>query len=239
MRYLDPLRKLRVLYVDDAGAGQVELRDWLDALFADVLVAGTMAEALRLTEEVAVQALVSEIRLPDAGSGAGGGELVETLRRRFPGLPVIFVSASTAPEDLLTAIKVNPVDYLTKPLAWSDFKAALQRLVAQLSQGSAEMVSLGNGSFYCPRDGSLISAGQTQCLTRQERRLIETLIARQGQWVHTEQMLQLLYDDPDRASESGLKSLVMRLRRKIGRETIVNGYGLGYRLRTEAEPGST
>ena len=73
MRYLDPLRKLRVLYVDDAGAGQVELRDWLDALFADVLVAGTMAEALRLTEEVAVQALVSEIRLPDAGSGAGGG----------------------------------------------------------------------------------------------------------------------------------------------------------------------
>ena len=52
-------------------------------------------------------------------------------------------------------------------------------------------------------------------------------------------MLQLLYDDPDRASESGLKSLIMRLRRKIGRETIVNGYGLGYRLRTEAEPGAT
>ena len=36
-----------------------------------------------------------------------------------------------------------------------------------------------------------------------------------------------------------LKSLIMRLRRKVGRETIVNGYGLGYRLRTEAEPGAT
>ena len=31
----------------------------------------------------------------------------------------------------------------------------------------------------------------------------------------------------------------MRLRRKIGRGTIVNGYGLGYRLRTEAETGAT
>jgi len=100
-------------------------------------------------------------------------------------------------------------------------------------------VSLGNGAFYCRRDGSLICAGQTQCLTRQERRLIETLIARQGQWVHTEQILQLVYDDPQRASESGLKSLIMRLRRKIGRETIINGYGLGYRLRTEPEPGSS
>lgn len=31
----------------------------------------------------------------------------------------------------------------------------------------------------------------------------------------------------------------MRLRHKIGRETILSGYGLGYRLWTEAEPGST
>ena len=56
------------------------------------------------------------------------------------------------------------------------------------------------------------------------------MIARQGQWVHTERLLQVVYDDPDRASESGLKSLIMRLRRKIGRELIVNGYGSGYRL---------
>ena len=86
------------------------------------------------------------------------------------------------------------------------------------------------GDGYWPEEGTLNSDGRTLSLTKHERRLIETLIARQGQWVHTERLLQVVYDDPNRASESGLKSLIMRLRRKIGRELIVNGYGSGYRL---------
>ena len=49
----------------------------------------------------------------------------------------------------------------------------------------------------------------------------------------------ILDDNPDHSSESALKRLILRLRRKIVRETILNGYGLRYRLRREAEPGST
>lgn len=245
MRYLDPLHKLTVLYVDGDHGARVEVCDWLEGLFADILVAGSVSEAMRVTEGVEVHALISEIRLPDPGgetrpparagadpegNGAPGVALVEGLRARFPGLPVIFISASTAPEDLLAAIKVRPVDYLPKPLAWSAVKAALRRLVDHLSARDQVVVRLGNGAYYCTRDGTVNCDGQMLCLTKQEQRLIETLIARQGHWVHTERLLQVVYDDPDRASESGLKSLIMRLRRKVGREVIVNGYGSGYRL---------
>ena len=231
MRYLDPLRKLHCLYVDADDTQRAEVAEWLEGMFAEILVAGSVAEALRLAETTAVHVLLSEIHLPPPPRGRPGGvALVEALRARIPDLPVIFISASTATEDLLAAIRVRCVDYLPKPLAWPCLKEGLKRLVDDLGDGGRGVVRLGNGAFYWPEEGTLNSDGRTLSLTKHERRLIETLIARQGQWVHTERLLQVVYDDPDRASESGLKSLIMRLRRKIGRELIVNGYGSGYRL---------
>ena len=234
MRYLDPLRKLHCLYVDADDTQRAEVAVWLEGMFAEILVAGSVAEALRLAETSEVHALLCEIHLPSPPPPTrgcpGGVALVEALRARIPGLPVIFISASTATEDLLAAIRVRCVDYLPKPLAWPCLKEGLKRLVDDLGEGGKGVVRLGNGAFYWPEEGTLNSDGRTLSLTKHERRLIETLIARQGQWVHTERLLQVVYDDPDRASESGLKSLIMRLRRKIGRELIVNGYGSGYRL---------
>jgi two-component system OmpR family response regulator len=181
---------------------------------------------LALTEGLTVHALIAGMKLPDMT----GVALVGALRARFPDLPVIFIGTATETKDLLAAIKLRPVDYLQKPLEWPAFKEALQRLAADVANTDKVVVQLGNGSYYCAHDGTLENAGQTRCLTGQERRLIETLIARRGQWIQTERLLMAVYADPDRATESGLKSLVMRLRRKIGREVIVSGYGLGYRL---------
>lgn len=43
--------------------------------------------------------------------------------------------------------------------------------------------------------------------------------------------MNAFYDDPDQASDAGLKNHILRLRRKIGRDAIYNNYGLGYKLR--------
>lgn len=226
MRSLNHLRKTRILFADADVVKQVEVRDWLEGLFAEILVADTAAEALSLTKNLPIQALITGMKLPDRS----GMALVEDLRERFPGLPVIFIGTSTSTEDLLAAIKVRPIDYLLQPVDWPAFKEALKRLAAHIGNRGEVLVRLSDGSYYCTVDGSLMSNGQTLSLTKQERRLIETLIARRGQWVHSERLLMAIYDDPELASESGLKSLIMRLRRKLGREVIVNGYGLGYRL---------
>lgn len=86
-----------------------------------------------------------------------------------------------------------------------------------------------------PQEGVVQRAGQDLRLTRHEQRLLDALIARRGQWVSTERLLHAIYDDPDHASDAGLKNHVLRLRRKIGRDEIYNNYGLGYMLRPVAE----
>ena len=64
MRYLDPLRKLHCLYVDADDTQRAEVAEWLEGMFAEILVAGSVAEALRLAETTAVHVLLSEIHLP-------------------------------------------------------------------------------------------------------------------------------------------------------------------------------
>ena len=64
MRYLDPLRKLHCLYVDADDTQRSEVAEWLEGMFAEILVAGSVAEALRLAETHEVHALFSEIHLP-------------------------------------------------------------------------------------------------------------------------------------------------------------------------------
>ena len=64
MRYLDPLRKLHCLYVDADDTQRAEVAVWLEGMFAEILVAGSVAEALRLAETSEVHALLCEIHLP-------------------------------------------------------------------------------------------------------------------------------------------------------------------------------
>jgi DNA-binding response OmpR family regulator len=40
--------------------------------------------------------------------------------------------------------------------------------------------------------------------------------------ISTERLLNAVYDDPDQASDAGLKNHILRLRRKIGRDEIYN-----------------
>jgi DNA-binding response OmpR family regulator len=57
------------------------------------------------------------------------------------------------------------------------------------------------------------------------------LAAHRGQWLSTERLLAEVYDESETGSAAGLKNVIGRLRHKLGAGTIVNRYGLGYRLR--------
>ncbi|MDG4594402.1 MAG: response regulator transcription factor [Candidatus Contendobacter sp.] len=220
------LRKLRILYVEQNPLAEQKVCDWLQSLFAETLVATSTEEAIAMATAKPAQVLMTALELPDRR----GLELAVALRKRDQRLPVLFTSTSTAPDDLLAAIRLQAVDYLIKPIDWPQFKAALGRLADHVVDEGNIVVRLGCGWLYWTHEAMLEREGQVQTLTPRERRLIDVLATRPGRWVNTERLLCAVYENPDHASEAGLKNLVMRLRRKIGQEVIVSGYGTGYRL---------
>ncbi len=68
-------------------------------------------EALAALEKSAPQVVVSDIRMP----GGSGLELLETLRERYPNLPVIIMTAYSDLESAVAAFRGGAFEYLPKP----------------------------------------------------------------------------------------------------------------------------
>ena len=73
--------------------------------------AGTGAEALARLEEVAPEAVVLDLGLPDMD----GKEVLAELRQRQPELPVVVLTASSEVSDAVACMQLGASDYVNKP----------------------------------------------------------------------------------------------------------------------------
>lgn len=115
----DAVADVRVLVVDDEPDERALLATHLRRAGCEVLEAASAEAALADESQLDVQVAFVDLRLP----GMGGWELVEELRRRRPGLPVVVVSVLDAhdyPEVEAT---------LPKPFVGDSVRAALEQVL--------------------------------------------------------------------------------------------------------------
>ena len=89
--------------------------------------ASSGAEALeRLAEEVepALLAVLSDINMP----GMDGLELLAEIKRRFPGLPVMMVTAYGDDERRKRAADYGAAEFINKPVDFEHLKAQLRQM---------------------------------------------------------------------------------------------------------------
>jgi len=112
--------KLRVLLVEDEALIRINTADMLEDMGHAVVDAGTAAEALEAASAQEFDILVTDVGLPDMK----GGELAKELRRRHPGIGIVFATGESqvpegADEDAVL---------LTKPYSDETLKAALDKI---------------------------------------------------------------------------------------------------------------
>ena len=104
---------LRVMLVDDHGFVRSAIRQALTA--PDIEVVGeapTAEEALRIAPELRPDVLLIDIDLP----GMNGLRLLRELRPRLPDSKFVMLTVSTSQADVLEAMRLGAVGYLTKDL---------------------------------------------------------------------------------------------------------------------------
>lgn len=140
---------LRVLAVDDERPALSELAYLLgrDERVHAVHTATDGATALRLMQEIGVDAVFLDIRMP----GLSGMDLARVLSRFRHSPAVVFVSAYDA--HALDAFEVKAVDYLLKPVREQRLREAVRRVIevrrpsapAPAEQGSDETIPVELG----------------------------------------------------------------------------------------------
>lgn len=112
-----------VLIVEDEADILIGLRIALELKGYRVLGSASAEEALKILEREEPDAVLLDIRLP----GMDGWEMLSTLQEtgRFPGLPVIVISAHAEAEAEKRASDLGCSGYLTKPFGLEQLHEAL------------------------------------------------------------------------------------------------------------------
>ena len=112
LRPVVPLKGARVLVVDDAADYAAILAEVLRPHGIEVVVGGSVEQALVLLQNERIDLVVTDLNLP----GASGIDLIREVRRRDELLPIILVTGSGSVHHAVEALKEGANDYLQKPL---------------------------------------------------------------------------------------------------------------------------
>ncbi len=163
--------------------------------------------------------------------------VIERLRAKGIGTPVLVLSALGSVDDRIRGLKAGGDDYLTKPFAFAELLARIEALLRRRA-GSAETTRLKVEDLEFDLLARRVTrAGREVELTTRELKLLEFLMRRAGQVVTRTMLLEGVWDlhfDP----QSNLIDVhISRLRQAIDRGTdqplIHTVRGSGYVLRAD------
>jgi DNA-binding response OmpR family regulator len=225
-----------ILIVEDDAPTRTFLADNMTADGYDLLVAGTLRDALRTLEYHQVDLAVVDLGLPD-GSGL---ELLRKVReaggsgaRVDPRLPLIVLSGRAGETDRVRGFERGCDDFLAKPFSYGE----LRLRVAALLRRSQERPSEGRlrvGELELdPVAREVRVRGLRVTLSQKEFALLRRLAAEPTRVFTKFELLRDVWGFRAEGATRTLDSHACRLRQKLsarGDKFVVNVWGVGYRL---------
>ncbi len=224
---LTSLKHMKVLFADDDIYTTESMCQILGLYFGEVLAAADGVQAWRLFQETAPDVVLLDIDMP----GIDGLSLARQIRDQDADLPMAILTCHDDRELLLQAISLGLTDYLLKPIDPNALRQLLLRCFQQLELRGRVRYVFPEGASYYPTTEKAFNAEGEITLSKNERRFLQYLLARRGRLVQVEHICRHLADEArEELTIQGLRNLVHRLRRKLGKRAILSERDLGYQL---------
>lgn len=221
------LTHLNILYIEDEINIRENITKTLEMFVYNVFPVGNINEAISIIENNRVDLIISDINLP----GKSGIEFIKRLRENKSNIPVILLSAYTEKDYLLEATKLKLVDYLVKPIDFDILKEALIKVCEEIIENARFIVSFEDKISYNILQKRLYTVDDnTIDLTSKEIELLDYMIENNKRIISHEEIKTNIWEDSFEATDSALKNLLNKLRKKIGKSSIENVSGVGFRI---------
>ena len=153
--------------------------------------------------------------------------------RKLSSVPVIFVSSVSDNMNIVMAMNMGGDDFIAKPFDLNVLMAKVQALLRRAYDyaGQTEFIER-RGAILNAADASLTYSGQRIDLSRNECRILQTLMRAKGEVVSREALMRRLWETDCFVDENTLTVNIARLRRKLEgaglEDFIVTKKGMGY-----------
>lgn len=221
----------RIFIVEDdpgiAGAVERKLKGW----GFEVRCAENFRRVAAEFEEFDPQLVLLDITLPFFNGFYWCNEI-----RRKSKVPIVFLSSASDNMNIVMAMNMGGDDFIAKPFDLSVLTAKIQAVLRRSYDLSAAADSIGvlkhRGAVLDTLDASMSYNGEKIELTKNEYRILETLLENKGKVVSRELLMNRLWETDSYVDENTLSVNVARLRKKLGAAGlegfIATKVGMGY-----------
>ncbi|ACX51681.1 two component, sigma54 specific, transcriptional regulator, Fis family [Ammonifex degensii KC4] len=136
-----------VLVVDDEKSVCEALKDVLEESGYSVVTATSGREALEKVNLIRPHAVLLDIRMPEMD----GIKVLQALREKHPGVPVILMTAYSDTQTTINAMRYGAFEYIVKPINLDELLSTLEKATTV----TEPLVTVGKGEI-APRPGTLI-----------------------------------------------------------------------------------
>lgn len=153
--------------------------------------------------------------------------------RQISKCPVVFISSASDNLNIVTAMNMGGDDFIAKPFDLSVMVAKIQAILRR-SYDFAENIGVitHKGAVLNTADATLKFNGEKIDLTKNEYRIMETLLENKGKVVSRERLMNRLWETDSFVDENTLSVNIARLRKKLEQaglhDFITTKIGMGY-----------
>ena len=224
---------MKLLLVEDNAVMQVTLQRSFERRGMQVLTCGDGARALERWRASLPDVVLLDLSLP----GLDGLEVLARARAEGLDTPVLILTARGTVGDRILGLNTGADDYLPKPFDLDELEARVRALARRAPGARApDAPPPFCGLHIDPDSGVACLHGTPMELAPRELALLRALLARPGQAVARERLLEMVFPGKDEVQADAIEVVAYRLRKKIaGTDAqLVTLRGLGYLLKAAA-----
>lgn len=184
------------------------------------------------------QFVVLDVGLPDMT----GFDVCREIRKTSD-VPVLFLTARESEIDRVVGLEIGADDYVVKPFSPRELTARIHAILRRTRCGSSpatESEILRRGELELIRERYQARLGGKDLgLSRYEFGMLEVFMQHPGRVYSRDQLMELVWDEPEAALDRTVDAHIKTLRRKLhdvdgGYDPIRTHRGLGYSFSDEA-----
>ncbi len=227
------LKNKSVLFAEDDKVVREQMREILELIFKNVMIAKDGEEAFQMYEEKKPDILLIDIMMPKKD----GLKLAKQIRQNDYNIPIVVLTSFVDRNLLMKSVNLSLDGYLVKPAGLNTITDTICKAIKRKSI-DLKILKIAEGTYYNHGTKELTKNGKKISLGVKEQEFFELLLNNYTKTVTKEKIEHTLWIDKP-ACDSALKFLVSRLRKKLGKETIVSVRGIGYKLNFNLESDSS
>lgn len=218
----------RIMIVEDDEVIAKVISEQLAAWGLEPIAITDFSDVMKQFSELSPQLVLMDISLPFFNGYHWCSEI-----RRVSRVPVIFISSASDNMNIVMAINMGGDDFIAKPFDLTVLMAKIQAILRRTYDfGSETNVIAHKGAMLNVSDATLSFNGEKIDLTKNEYRILLTLLENKGKVVSRNFLMNKLWETDSYVDENTLTVNVSRLRKKLERsglaDFIETRAGMGY-----------